>query len=272
MLDMNKKTRNLIIIFFILAIILTLWITGIIPKKIAEIYGTYYLNKNFSKMKFEFEKIEWASTFGSYIITFKDENNEKYGFCIGPKYLPVSFGQGMFGFAENYREKYGEEIQNNNTKATMKAVVLKVNKNSLMVMKAENESLYSISYAKEGNIGFKQGQEILIYFDGMVAESYPAQIHNVGKIEVLKEQTDIEISESVLRYCYSSKYNVTVLVSNLTNTEIEITIKDTNELKYEYANAYKIYKKVKNENYTGVGYQIGENTGNTTAGYSRNRS
>lgn len=269
---MNKKTRNIIIIVFILAIILTLWIIGIIPKKIAEIYGTYYLNKNFPKIKFEFENIEWASSFGSYIITFKDENNEKYGFCIGPKYFPVSFGQGMFGFVENYIEKYGEQIENNNTKATMKAVILKVNKNSLMVMKADNQSLCSVSFSNEGNIGFKQSQEILVYFDGMIAESYPSQIHNVGKIEILKEQTDIEIPESVLRYCYSSKDNVTISVSNLTNTEIEIAIKDTNELKYEYPNTYRIYKKVKNENYTGIGYQIGENTGNTTAGYSRNRN
>ena len=266
-----KKRINILIIIFILVIILILWITGIIPKKIAEIYGTYYLNKNFPKIQLEFERIEWSSSFGDYIITFKDGNNKQYGFAIGPKYLPVSFGQGMFGFEENYREEYGDQKENN-ISATMKAVVVKVNKNSLMVMQADNQSLNSVSFSEEGNIGFKQGQEILIYFDGMVAESYPAQIHNVGKIEILKEKSDIEIPNSTLRYCYSSHNNVTVSISELTKTGIEIIIKDTNELQYDYSNTYTIYKKVKNENYTGIGYQIGENTGNTTAGYTRNRS
>ena len=103
---MNNKRRNILIaIVCILIVILMLWISGIIPKKIAEIYGTYYLNKNFPKIQLEFERIEWSSAFGDYIITFKDENNKQYGFIIGPKYFPVSLGQGMFGFEENYRKE-----------------------------------------------------------------------------------------------------------------------------------------------------------------------
>ena len=267
---MKKRKNIIIIVIFVLVIILTLWISGVIPKKIAEIYGTYYLNKNFPKIQLEFERIEWSSSFGDYIITFKDQNNKQYGFTIGPKYFPVSLGQGMLGFEENYRQEYGNK-EENNTKATMKAVVVKVNKNSLMAMEKENQSLNTVSFAKEGNIGFKQGQEILIYFDGMVAESYPAQIHNVGKIEILKEKSYTEIPKSTLRYCYSSHNNVTVSISELTKSGMEIIIKDTNELQYDYSNNYRINKKVKNENYTGVGYQIGENTRNTTAGFTRNR-
>ena len=53
MLDMNKKRRNIIIIIFSVASILILWITGIIPKKIAQIYGTCYLNKNFPKIQLD---------------------------------------------------------------------------------------------------------------------------------------------------------------------------------------------------------------------------
>ena len=34
----------------------------------------------------------------------------------------------------------------------------------------------------------------------------------------------------------------------------------------------KLIKEVKNKDYTGVGYQIGENTGNSTAGFTRYRS
>lgn len=270
---MNKKRRNIIIIVILaLAIILTLWISGIIPKQIAKIYGTYYLNKNFPKMQFKFENIEWASSFGDYIIKFTDENNEQYGFVIGPKYFPISFGQGMFGFEEQYREKYGEQIENDNMKAQMKVVVVKVSKNHLLVMETEDTaSLYSIGITDEENIEFKQGQELLIYFDGMVMETYPAQLGNIGKIEIIKEKSDIEIPENILKYCYSSKENVTVSVNGLTKSSISFIIKDTNELPYEYSNNYIIYKKVKNENYTGIGYQIGENTGNTTAGYTRNR-
>lgn len=269
---MNKKKTSIIILaIFVLTIIFILWFSGIIPKKIAEIYSTYYLNKNFPKIELEFEKIEWSSSFGDYIITFKDKNNKQYGFIIGPKYFPINLGQGMFAFEENYREEHGNKKENN-TSATMEAIVVKVNKNSLLVMEKENQSLNTVSFADEGNIGFKQGQEILIYFDGIVAESYPAQIHNVGKIEIIKEKSDIEIPKRVLIYCYSSNNNVSVSVSKITKTGIEIIIKDTNEFKYEYSNNYKINKKVKNENYTGVGYQIGENTKNTTAGFSRNRS
>ena len=75
-----------------------------------------------------------------------------------------------------------------------------------------------------------------------------------------------------LRFCYNSRNKVTVSVSELTRTGIEIIIKDINELQYEYSNSYKINKKVKNKDYTGVGYQIGENTGNSTAGFTRYRT
>ena len=187
---MNKKRRNIIIIVvLVFVMILTLWITGIIPKK-------------------------------------------------------------------------------TNISSTMKAVVIKVKENSLMVMGIENIGLCSVSFADEGNIGFKQGQEILIYFDGMVAASYPGQIHNVGKIKILKEESDTKIPEDILRYCYSSRNNVTVSIAELTKAGIQFTIKDTNELKYDYSNNYTIYKKVKNKDYTGIGYQMGENTGNSTAGFT----
>lgn len=271
---MNKKRRNIIIIVIVaLAIILTLWISGIIPKQIAKIYATQYFKKNFPKIQLEYENIEWAASFGDYIITFKDENNKQYKFIIGPKYFPVNLGQGMFSFEEQYREKYGEQIENDNMKSQIKAVVVEVNKNYLLAMGiGDTTSLYSIGITDEENIEFKQGQELLIYFNGTVMESYPAHLGNVGKIEIIKEKSEIEIPDNILRYCYSSTESVTVSVNKLTKSSISLTIKDTNELPYEYSNDYTIYKKVKNENYTGIGYQIGENTGNSTAGYTRNRS
>ena len=167
-----------------------------------------------------------------------------------------------------------DTIKNEDNKAsnTIKAVVVNPEK-GLLVMGIENAGdLYDVSYENKDNIKFKQGQEILIYFNGGMLETYPAQIINVEKIEILKEESDIKIPDDILRFCYSSRNNVTVSVSELTRTGIEISIKDTNELQYEYSNTYKINKKVKNKDYTGVGYQIGENTGNSTAGFTRYRS
>lgn len=152
-------------------------------------------------------------------------------------------------------------------RATTKGIVMKVNNNSLSIMELDG-GLCTVSFAKEGNIGFKKGQEVLIYFDGMIAESYPAQIHNVGKIKIIKEKTDVEIPENILRYYNSSRSNVTVTISEFCLDKISLTIKDMNECKYNYSNDYSIYRKVKNKDYTGVGYMIGEETPNSTPAYT----
>ena len=76
-----------------------------------------------------------------------------------------------------YREKYE---QKNNMRATLKAVVVKVNDNNFLAMGIENGiGLYSIGL---DNIELKKGQEILVYFSGDVMETYPAQLGDVGKI------------------------------------------------------------------------------------------
>lgn len=158
-----------------------------------------------------------------------------------------------------------------NFRATKKAVVVKVEENSLGVMNLDGTSLCSVSFAKEGNIGFKQGQEVFIYFNGVIASSFPEQIHHVGKIKIVKEKSDITIPESILRYYYSSRKNVTVSIDKLTNKEISFSIKDTNELPYEYSNQYAIYKKNKQaeENIPIDQNQIIPATQNTTSSYLR---
>ena len=199
---MNKKRMIILILLVIFLVVFALWISGIIPKQIEQI----------------FEK-------------------------------------------------------NDNMKATIKAVVVKADKNNLLVMGLENRAeLYSIGLNNIENTEFKKGQEVLIYFNGDIMETYPAQPCGVGKIEVIKEKSDILIPENILRFCYSSKDNVTITVSELSNSGITINIKDTNELPYNYSHRYIINKKVKNENYTGVGEEIGENINNSTAGYTRNRN
>ncbi len=267
---MNKKRTIIITIIIILVVILGLWISGIIPKQIARISATNYLKKNFPKMKLEYVDIEWSSSFGGYSIRFKDENNEIYGFIMNNKYFPITLGQGLFGFEENYREKYSEE--NNNMKATIKAVVVKVNDNNILAMDIDKASeLYSVGTKNTPNIELKKGQEILIYFNGNVMESYPAQLGNIGKIEVIKEESSTQIPDNVIRYCYNSRDNVNITISELTSSTISLTITDKNELPYIYAHSYKINKKIKNKDYTGVGQKIGEDTENSTSGFTRNR-
>ena len=165
---------------------------------------------------------------------------------------------------------YEDGISDENS--ILEAVVMEVYPQSLGVMEIKNnegsQDLYTVSFAEEGNIGFKEGQEVAIYFDGTVAESYPAQIHNVNKIEITKEESQITIPDEVLRYYNSSKDNVSINITDLTNTGFTITITDTNEIPYEFSNDYTLYKEVKNEDYTGQGQFIGENTGNSTAGFT----
>lgn len=268
---MNKKRMIIITIILILSVILGLWISGIIPKQIARISATNYLKKNFPKIQLEYVNIEWSSTFGGYIITFKDENGETYGFIMNNRYFPVSLGQGLFGFEENYKEKYDDE--SNNMKATLKAVVVRADENHLLAMGASNgEKLYSIGLKDSTDSTYKKGQEILIYFDGNVMETYPAQLGNIDKIEIVKDKSDIQIPDNIIRFCYNSKDKVNVTVTELTNSGITLTITDTNELQYNYSHSYTINKKVKNENYTGVGQKIGEDTGNSTTGFTRYRN
>lgn len=170
-----------------------------------------------------------------------------------------------------YNNMEDTNLENNNMSSTIKAVIVKVNENNLLAMGIENGSeLYSVGLSNIKDIEFKKDQEILIYFDGNVMETYPAQLGNIGKIEIIKEKSDIKIPDEIIRFCYNSKDNVDITILELSSSSITLTIKDTNDLPYNYSHSYIINKKVKNENYTGIGEQIGENTNNSTAGYTRN--
>lgn len=121
-----------------------------------------------------------------------------------------------------------EAINNRNMVATKRGVILKTNENSLDVMGAEDTNdLFSVTYDKD--IGFKQGQEILIYFNGYI-ESYPHIISNVGKIEIIKDKSDASIPEGALKYFYSSPDNVNVSVDKLTKNDISFTINENGEI------------------------------------------
>ena len=91
----------------------------------------------------------------------------------------------------------------NNLLYTLEGVVVKVNDYNLSIMD-DDKNLYTVSFAKEGNIGFNINQEIEIYFDGMIMTSYPEQIRNVGKIEIIKEKRVKKVVGKFLIY-YKNK-------------------------------------------------------------------
>ena len=103
---MNKKRIIIVTIIIILVLILGLWISGIIPEQIARISATNYLEKNFPEKQYEYVDIEWSSSFGGYLIKFKDEDDKIIGFLMNNKYFPISSGQGTFGLEESYRVEY----------------------------------------------------------------------------------------------------------------------------------------------------------------------
>ena len=94
----------------IIGMILVLWLTGVIPKQIARIAGTSYMNRNFPEMQLKFVRVEFAPVLGDYLITFKGADENTHNCVIGPKYLPVSLGQGLFAIQSEYAAR-NEGIQ-----------------------------------------------------------------------------------------------------------------------------------------------------------------
>lgn len=110
---MNKKSIVIIVLAVVL-LVSVLWFVGVIPKQIAKVYGTKYMKDNFEEMQLEYVNIEWNKYYGDYIITFKDKENKNYGCVIGPKYFPISMGQGINEIMETYQEKYSQSTNKEN--------------------------------------------------------------------------------------------------------------------------------------------------------------
>jgi hypothetical protein len=64
------------------------------------------MKNNFPKMQLEYVDIEWSKYHDDYIIAFKDKDDDIYSCTIGPKYFPISLGQGLFEIEEKYKENY----------------------------------------------------------------------------------------------------------------------------------------------------------------------
>ncbi|MCI8396485.1 MAG: hypothetical protein HFJ52_02035 [Clostridia bacterium] len=130
---------------------------------------------------------------------------------------------------------------------TKKGIVIDANKNSLTIYTYDRNSGTTevIPYAKEGNIGFKRGQEVEAYYTMEKIGRIPTQ--TVSKIKIKKQKSKIKIPDSELRKLYYKKQNVSVTVENLTPTGIKYNIIDKNDLPYKYGNGltYKIFKRTK---------------------------
>jgi len=157
----------------------------------------------------------------------------------------------------------------------MQAVIVRVDEYSVLVNeikegKAGEHNVFSVKFAKEGNIGFEVGQQVEIYYrDKMIAMIYPAPLYQIEKIKITKNKSDIEIPIEALRYAYSSTDNCSAEVNEITRAGITFTMTDKNEYPYDYSNNdYSLYKKVKNPNYTGEsGYYDGAATSNSLPAY-----
>lgn len=72
-----------------------------------------------------------------------------------------------------------------NRVATKRAIIVTVNENSIEVRDIEdNTDIFNVSFAEDGNIGFSEGQEVLIYFNGRIDFTPTKTIENVDKIQM----------------------------------------------------------------------------------------
>lgn len=150
-------------------------------------------------MKLEYVNIEWSSSFGGYSIKFKDKNNKIYSFIMNNKYFPISLGQGLFAFEEEYKQKY--ELQDtsieNNKESYFYGKVIESTASYIIVEPNENEEerksadKISVGLGENNDALYMVGTIVKVTYDGTIMESYPAQV-KATKIEI-KSAENFEI-------------------------------------------------------------------------------
>ena len=150
-------------------------------------------------MQLEYVDIEWSSSFGGYSIKFKDANNKTYSFIMNNKYFPISLGQGLFAFEEEYRQKYEWQDTNieNNEESYFYGKIIESNAKYIIVEPNENEEerksadKISVGLGENNDALYTIGTNVKITYDGTILESYPAQV-KATKIEI-KSAENFEI-------------------------------------------------------------------------------
>ncbi len=165
-------------------------------------------------------------------------------------------------FKNNYFGKEGLNIG----KEKLKLVVIGICDFQEILAVDENGNLLQVRLKEIKNWNefdkFERGKEIIIYYDGVITETYPGKITNVSKYEIVKEKSDIEIPEEVKKRYDNSTTNVMVYVRNISNEKLEFRILDTNEISYKYDFEYSLSKKNEEKNI----FEKIESIGNITMG------
>lgn len=151
---------------------------------------------------------------------------------------------------------------------TMNLIVVNVNKNSLETVDFNN-SLYVVSLKDKDMSQFKRGQEIKVYYNGMVNAMYPAGI-TANKVTIVNENSGFEISKDALRHFSYSQDNISFIIDSLTNKNISFRIVDLNEIPLEYGNEFEF--KISKRNLENVKYNenIEVNQNNVTPAVTTN--
>ncbi len=179
----------------------------------------------------------------------KEKNNDfLYGMILFVVFILILIVMAVIFYVGQTKKSKKSEfviINANEQIETMKAIVVAVNDKGMTIMKDGDFTIIDIDYAKEGNIGFKQGQEVVITYRG----GTPAKGSTAGieKIEITKQKSNVKIPDRILRMADYSTNNVTISINNISNTGITYQIIDNNTIPYKYGNGlgYKILKKVR---------------------------
>lgn len=246
---MEKRKIIIVFIVLILIVIVGLWGSGIIPKRIARISASNYLEKNFPKMQLEYVDIEWSSSFGGYSIKFKDANNKTYSFIMNNKYFPISLGQDLFAFEEEYRQKYEWQDTNieNNEESYFYGKVIESNAKYIIVEPNENEEerksadKISVGLGENNDALYTIGTNVKITYDGTILESYPAQV-KATKIEIKIDDKEYSLKDALLESKITMEEIIQKANKDLDNNKITGDMyKDGGSMIYQY-DTYTIIK------------------------------
>ena len=195
------KKKIWLIPIVIIAVIVVLWFTGIIPKQIAKISGTNYVNEHFPEMQMECVDVEYADVFGDYLIKFKDKGGNTYSCVIGPYLFPISLGQGLFAIEEHYTENYRLNSNTSNGHDTAPNpdayIVIEVSETNLLVAeigengKAVEAKQYSVPNWFYPSTEIEEGYKITIKHSGVVQETFPMQFAEINSMEYWDKKTGL---------------------------------------------------------------------------------
>ena len=126
-----------------------------------------------------------------------------------------------------------------------KVVVVKVEDKGLIVMDAKEDMqyphAYNIDFSIRGDVGYKIGQELSVDYTDTITDE--TGLHEIKKIEILKEESDIKIPDSLMALYYTMQENATCNIKELSNKGILVEIEDSNDIPFEFDDQYYMYNR-----------------------------